>query len=121
MTTQHDENPTQQLERQIDTPHGRLFAMEIPGDDPPIVLMHGFPDDQRIYDRLFPRLSGKRAVAFDFVGYGRSDRSEGASFSAQAHGDQITAVLDALHADRAVLVAKTAVITGSRPRPSTSG
>jgi pimeloyl-ACP methyl ester carboxylesterase len=66
--------------------------------------MHGFPDDHRIYDKLVPRLSPRRAVAFDFVGYGRSARTDGADFSAQAHGVQITALLDALQADRAVLV-----------------
>jgi pimeloyl-ACP methyl ester carboxylesterase len=66
--------------------------------------MHGFPDDHRIYDRLLPRLSPRRAVAFDVVGYGRSERTNGTDFSAQAHSAQITALLDALQADRAVLV-----------------
>ena len=105
---EHHETRTRQNERQIDTPHGRVFAVEIPGDDPPIVLMHGFPDDHRIYDRLLARLSPRRAVAFDFVGYGRSDRPERTEFSSQAHGDQITAVLDTLQADRAVLVGQDA-------------
>jgi haloalkane dehalogenase len=104
MTTQHRETVTRQHDRKIDTPHGQVYATEIPGDDPPIVLMHGFPDDHRIYDHLTPRLSPRRAVAFDFVGYGRSDRPERTNFSSQAHIDQITAVLDTLHADRAVLV-----------------
>jgi pimeloyl-ACP methyl ester carboxylesterase len=66
--------------------------------------MHGFPDDHRIYDKLLPRLSPRRAVAFDFVGYGRSDRTDRAEFSTRAHGAEITAVLNAVHADRAVLV-----------------
>jgi pimeloyl-ACP methyl ester carboxylesterase len=70
--------------------------------------MHGFPDDHRIYDRLLPRMSPRRAVAFDFVGYGRSDRTDRAQFSARAHGAQITAVLNAVHADRAVLVGQDA-------------
>ena len=104
MTTQHRETVTRQHDRKIDTPHGQVYASEIPGDDPPIVLMHGFPDDHRIYDHLTPRLSPRRAVAFDFVGYGRSDRPERTNFSSQAHSNQITAVFDTLHADRAVLV-----------------
>ena len=95
---------TRSHERHIATPHGQVYATEVPGDDPPIVLMHGFPDDHRIYDKLLPRLSPRRAVAFDVVGYGRSDRTDATDFSAQAHGAQITALLDALHADRAVLV-----------------
>lgn len=95
---------TRPRERHVATAHGQVYAAEIPGDDPPIVLMHGFPDDHRIYDKLLPRLSPRRAVAFDVVGYGRSDRTGGTDFSAQAHGAQITALLDALPADRAVLV-----------------
>jgi pimeloyl-ACP methyl ester carboxylesterase len=103
MTTRGD-TTTRPHERHIATPHGQVYAAEIPGDDPPIVLMHGFPDDHRIYDKLLPRLSPRRAVAFDVVGYGRSDRPDPTDFSAQAHGTQITAALDALQADRAVLV-----------------
>jgi pimeloyl-ACP methyl ester carboxylesterase len=56
-------------ERRVDTPNGQVFVREMPGEDPPIVLMHGFPDDHRVYDKLFPRLSPRRAVAFDWLGY----------------------------------------------------
>jgi pimeloyl-ACP methyl ester carboxylesterase len=66
--------------------------------------MHGFPDDHRIYDKLLARMSQRRTVAFDFVGYGRSDRTDLTDFSAAAHDAQITALLNGLHADRAVLV-----------------
>jgi pimeloyl-ACP methyl ester carboxylesterase len=105
MTTHDDAiTITQRHERHVETPHGRVYAIEVPGQDPPIVLMHGFPDDHRIYDKLLSRLSPRRAVAFDFVGYGRSDRNDGAHFSPEGHGAEITAVLDALHAGRAVLV-----------------
>jgi pimeloyl-ACP methyl ester carboxylesterase len=71
MTTPDDPATTaQRHERYAETPHGRVYATEIPGGDPPIVLMHGFPDDHRIYDKLLPRLSPRRAVTFDFVGHG---------------------------------------------------
>lgn len=66
--------------------------------------MHGFPDDHRIYHKLLAYLSPRRAVAFDFVGYGRSERTDPTDFSAHAHGAQITALLDALRTDRAILV-----------------
>jgi 2-hydroxy-6-oxonona-2,4-dienedioate hydrolase len=118
MTTQHNDVRTRLNDLQIDTPHGSVYASELPGDNPPIVLMHGFPDDHRIYDRLVPRLSPRRAVAFDFVGYGRSDRPERTEFSSQAHGDQITAVLDALQADRLYWSAKTLLVQTSSPTPS---
>jgi pimeloyl-ACP methyl ester carboxylesterase len=76
----------------------------MPGEDPPIVLMHGFPDDHRIYDKLLPCLSPRRAVVFDWLGYGRSDRSNTAGFSLEEHASQVLAVLDELGIPRAVLV-----------------
>ncbi|MGH3557609.1 MAG: alpha/beta fold hydrolase [Mycobacterium sp.] len=91
-------------ERRVDTPHGSIFAREAPGDGPAVVLMHGFPDDQRIYARLLPLLSPQRAVTFDFLGYGRSERSDTAGFTPDDHAEQITAVVDALDIPDAVLV-----------------
>jgi|SRR5580704_3271815 pimeloyl-ACP methyl ester carboxylesterase len=66
-------------------PIGRRFASEIPGEDPPIVRMHGFADDHRIDEQLLPLLSPQRAVAFDWDGYGRSERSELGEFSSCPH------------------------------------
>jgi pimeloyl-ACP methyl ester carboxylesterase len=66
--------------------------------------MHGFHDDHRIYDKLVPRLSPRRAVAFDWAGYGRSDRSGPAGFSPEEHGSELAAVLEELGIARAVLV-----------------
>src|SRR6478609_5472476 len=101
-------------ERRVSTPHGAIFVREAPGDGPAVVLMHGFPDDQRIYARLLPLLSPRRAVTFDFLGYGRSDRSATAGFTPDDHAAQITAVLDALDIHDAVLVGTT------RPGPTLS-
>lgn len=86
-------------ERRVDTPGGRVFVRQIPGEDPPIVLMHGFPDDHRIYNKLLPQLSPRRAVAFDFLGYGRSDRPDAARFSPEDHASEPTAVQWELDAD----------------------
>jgi haloalkane dehalogenase len=105
MTTQtRGSSVPQLLERDVETPNGRVFVTEMPGEDPPIVLLHGFPDDHRIYSELLAWLSPRRAVAFDFVGYGRSERKDGAHFSPEDHGAEITAVLDGLDIDRAILV-----------------
>src|SRR5258708_20395374 len=66
--------------------------------------MHGFPDDHSIYDRLLPLLSPRRAVAFDWRGYGRSERAVLGGFSLQEHASELEALLDQLDIDRAVLV-----------------
>lgn len=95
-------------ERRVDTPHGSIFVQETPGDGPAVVLMHGFPDDSGIYARLLPLLSPRRAITFDFLGYGRSERSATAGFTPNDHAAQITAVLDALDVTDAVLVGQDA-------------
>jgi pimeloyl-ACP methyl ester carboxylesterase len=95
-------------ERRVDTPHGSIFVREAPGDGPAVVLMHGFPDDSGIYARLLPLLSPRRAITFDFLGYGRSERSATAGFTPDDHAAQITAVLDALEVTDAVLVGQDA-------------
>jgi haloalkane dehalogenase len=55
----------------------RLHVRDYAGNGPPIVLMHGFPDDLHLYDRVFPLLHGRRVIAFDFLGWGHSDKPRG--------------------------------------------
>ena len=92
----------------VDTPHGSLHVTDQPGDEPALVLMHGFPDDSHIYDRLMPLLAPRRAVAFDFLGYGRSDRSDASASELADHGQDLAAVVDSLGAEQVVLVAHDA-------------
>jgi haloalkane dehalogenase len=88
----------------VDTPNGRLFVRQMAGEGPPIILMHGFPDDHRIYYRLLPLLGPSRAVAFDWHGYGRSERSDLRGFSMRDHVFELEALLDRLGIEGAVLV-----------------
>jgi pimeloyl-ACP methyl ester carboxylesterase len=52
---------------------GRVYARDYAGAGPAFVLMHGFPDNLRIWDDLIPYLvaSGRRVVTFDFPGLWR--------------------------------------------------
>jgi pimeloyl-ACP methyl ester carboxylesterase len=104
MTTPTGSDRPVMSERLVETDHSQLFITDHGRDEPAIVAMHGFPDDHRIYDRLVPLLQPARVVTFDWHGYGRSGRSESASFAWQDHQDQITAVLDTLELERVVLV-----------------
>src|SRR5215469_10660670 len=90
--------------RQVPTAVGRLQVADHPGDEPTLVLMHGFPDDSRIYNRLVPLLSPRRVVAFDFLGYGGSDRPQAGAADPAGHLHQLGAVLDELGIETAVLV-----------------
>jgi haloalkane dehalogenase len=86
----------------------RLYARDYPGEEPAIVLMHGFPDDLHLYDRLVPRLSPGRVVVFDFLGWGASDKPAGYPYTAVNQVGDLDAVLDQLGLTSVVLVAHDA-------------
>jgi pimeloyl-ACP methyl ester carboxylesterase len=92
----------------VQVPGGRVHVAHSPGDDPALVLMHGFPDDSRIYDRVLPLLGPRRVVTFDFLGYGRSDRPDAAAFEVLDREHELGAVLDGLEVEGVTLVAHDA-------------
>jgi haloalkane dehalogenase len=91
------------ITHRVQAPGGGLHVIDQPGAGPPVVLLHGFPDDSRIYHRLMPHLAPHRAAAFDFLGYGHSDRAEGRPDPGQ-HEAELAAVLDHLGTGQAILV-----------------
>ncbi|MDI4237349.1 alpha/beta hydrolase [Bradyrhizobium sp. 31Argb] len=93
-------------QRRVPTAGGNIYVRDYAGNGPAFVMLHGFPDNGHIYDDLIPHLvaGGRRAITVDFLGFGASDKPEGAQYSfAQQRGD-VEAVLDALQLDRVVLV-----------------
>lgn len=51
----------------------REFGANADAKAPTIVLMHGFPDNQHLYDRVAPALGQHhRVITFDFLGWGDS-------------------------------------------------
>jgi pimeloyl-ACP methyl ester carboxylesterase len=94
--------------RQIQPSFGALHIAEQLGNEPALVLMHGFPDDSRIYDRLLSLLAPRAAVAFDFLGYGRSERATADVLGRVNHVNQLRNVLDVLRIETAALVAHDA-------------
>src|SRR5215475_2639404 len=66
------ETPPPPISHTIQRGSHRIYAREYPGSEPALVLMHGFPDDLALYDRLVPFLNGRHVVLFDFLGWGRS-------------------------------------------------
>jgi haloalkane dehalogenase len=86
----------------------RIYTKDYPGEEPAIVLMHGFPDNLHLYDRLVPRLSGRRVVVFDFLGWGRSDKPEGYPYTADNQTRDLNAVIEHLGLKNVMLVAHDA-------------
>jgi haloalkane dehalogenase len=85
---------------------GRIYTRDHAGAGPAFVLMHGFPDNLHIYDRLIPYLvsAERRVVTFDFLGYGASDKPAGANYSFRQQLDDLEAVVEALDLEKIVPV-----------------
>lgn len=86
----------------LPTPIGSLNVVDNGTAGPATVLLHGFPDDSHIYDRLIPLLDDRRVVAFDFLGYGGSDRVDQAT--PVDHRRDLAALLDELDLQDVTLV-----------------
>ena len=87
---------TQPTTHTVPVPGGRVSVTDHGGPGEPMVLLHGFPDDSRIYDKLIPHLEARRAITLDFLGYGRSDRVASAPLPAGQRVAEVSAVIDAL-------------------------
>jgi len=86
----------------------RLHVRDYPGAGPAIVLMHGFPDNLHLYDRVYGHLRGRRVIAFDFLGFGRSDKPRSHRYTFTEQEAQLDAVVRRLHLGSVVLVAHDA-------------
>lgn len=87
----------------------RIYVREYPGEEPTIILMHGFPDNFHLYDRLVPYLSPpRRLVVFDFLGWGASDKPAGHPYTAANQTGDLDAVISELGLRQVVLVAHDA-------------
>jgi haloalkane dehalogenase len=76
---------------------------------PAIVLMHGFPDDLHLYDRLIPHLYGRRRIVlFDFLGWGESDKPREWHYTSHSQTRDLDQVIEQLGLESVVLVAHDA-------------
>lgn len=86
------------VEHRVERAGGSVYVRDFPGNGPAFVMVHGFPDNSHIYDALIPHLAaaGRRAVTIDFLGYGASDKPEGAQYSFEQQLGDLEAVVEAL-------------------------
>jgi haloalkane dehalogenase len=104
-----DGNPSF-TEHHIPRDQGRVYARDYRGAGPAFVLMHGFPDNLNIWNDLIPYLvaSGQRVAAFDFLGYGGSEKPSGATYSFKRQLGDLEAVVAELGLGKIVPVAHDA-------------
>lgn len=91
--------------RYVETRHGQLHITEA-GEGPAVLLMHWVPLSGRMYAHELPVLAaaGYRAIAVDLMGFGRSDRREGPTWSVGQHADTIEDALRELGAHAVTVV-----------------
>jgi haloalkane dehalogenase len=81
----------------------RSFTLHWEGG-PAFVVLHGFPDNSHIFDELIPHLvsAGRRTIAIDFLGFGASDKPEGAHYSFQQQLGDLEATVKSLELDKII-------------------
>ena len=84
------------------------YVDEGPRDAPPLLLVHGNPTWSYLWRKPLAELpaQGRRCVAFDHMGFGRSDKpSQLSAYSLERHVDNALALIDALDLSDVTLVA----------------
>ena len=86
------------IEHRVPRDRGSVYVRDFAGSGSPFVVLHGFPDNSHIYDELIPHLvaGGRRVLALDFLGFGGSDKPEGARYSFEQQLEDLSAVVAAL-------------------------
>ena len=83
----------------------RIFVRTTPGpaDAPTLLFLHGFPSSSYDWRDVLGQLPGRRTIAFDFLGFGLSDKPRDATYSLFVQADLTEAVV-ARYADGPVTV-----------------
>jgi haloalkane dehalogenase len=85
--------------------NAREFSPDLKGKRPTLVMMHGFPDNQHLYDLLVPTLSAHHhVVTFDFLGWGASDKPAGHLYDVASQRADLEAVVQQMGLQSVVLV-----------------
>jgi haloalkane dehalogenase len=97
------------IEQFVQRDQHRIYVREYPGEDPTIILMHGFPDNLHLYDRVLSFLSpARRVVTFDFLGWGASDKPPDYPYTATNQEGDLDTVIQQRKLGQVVLVAHDA-------------
>ena len=86
----------------------KLYSREYgsPDADHTLIMMHGFPDNVRLYDALAPILAtDHRVITFDFLGWGQSDKPIDHRYNPDGLLADLEAVIEHFDLDSLVVVA----------------
>ncbi len=82
--------------------NGVNLAVEVRGEGPPILFVHGYPLDRTIWAHQVAALEGFRRIAPDLRGMGRSDAPD-LGYSIGIYADDLAALLDTLGIGEVIL------------------
>ena len=77
-------------------------AVDIQGEGPAVLFVHGFPLDRTLWRHLIATLTGWKRIAPDLRGMGLSDAPAG-GYTMAGYADDLVALLDALRINQAVI------------------
>jgi pimeloyl-ACP methyl ester carboxylesterase len=85
----------------------RIFVREQPGADDAqaLLLLHGYPSSSFDWRHVFSTLPGRRLIAFDFLGFGLSDKPRNHLYSLAGQADIAEAIVRRFSTAPVVLVA----------------
>lgn len=82
---------------------GVATAVDVQGDGPAILFVHGFPLDRTMWRHLVAPLTGRQRIAPDLRGMGLSDVPESGVYSMAEYADDLAALLEKLEVEEAVI------------------
>ncbi len=85
------------------TVNGVSLAVEVRGDGPAVLFIHGYPLDRSIWTHQMASLDGWSRIAPDLRGMGQSDAPD-LGYNMETYAADLAALLDLLRMDEAVLV-----------------
>lgn len=81
---------------------GIATAVDVQGDGPPVLFIHGFPLDRTMWRHMIAPLTGRQRIAPDLRGLGMSDAPEDGYF-VEEYADDMAALLEMLEVEQAVV------------------
>jgi len=85
--------------------NGIFLNVEVTGDGPIVLLLHGFTRDARAWSPVMPALEGYRVVRADLIGHGKSDAPQDSARYSMAHAvEDLLALLHHLSVEQYALI-----------------
>ena len=85
--------------------NGIFLNVEVTGDGPIVLLLHGFTRDARAWEPVLHALKGFRVIRVDLIGHGKSDAPENATrYSMQCAVEDLLALMHHLHVEQYALL-----------------